>query len=87
MIIEKPPVDIEDVVYFIINGEVYKATVVLLSWTQYRNSIVTEIRGEVCPFHTVGAKWEDWNISVFKTEEEAVAKMLKKRECTHYYDA
>ena len=86
MIIEKPPVEMDDTVYFVINGDVYKATVCLLQWTQYRGNIITEIRGEVCPFHTVGAKWEDWNISVFKTEDEAVAKLYSKMETKLTYD-
>lgn len=80
MIIEKPPVEMDDTVYFVINGDVYKATVCLLQWTQYRGNIITEIRGEVHPFHTVSATWDDWNKKVFKTEDEAVAMMLKKRE-------
>lgn len=85
--IKKPPVEIDDTVYFIVNGQVYKATVCLLQWTQYRNHIVTEIRGEVSPFHTVGATWDDWNVAVFRTEAEAVAKLTKRKDVVRRYDA
>jgi len=78
----KPPVEIGDTVYFIMNGEVYKTTVVLLSWTQYSDkSIRSEIRGEVCPFHTFGATWDEWGKVVFGTEEEAKVMLTKKDEC------
>ena len=77
-IIHKPPVDIDDTVYFIINNDVYKATVCLISWTQYRGSIVTEIRGEVTSFHTVSARWEDWNVTVFRNAEQAYSKLCYK---------
>ena len=77
----KPPVEIGDTVYFIMNGEVYKTTVVLLSWTQYSDkSIRSEIRGEVCPFHTFGATWDEWGKVVFGTEEEAKIMLTKKEE-------
>lgn len=70
-IIHKPPVEIDNVVYFIIQGTIYKATVCLIQWTQYRSHIVTEIRGEVSPFHTVSVTWDKWNKTVFRTEAEA----------------
>lgn len=73
--VDLPPVDIDDTVYFIVNNNVYKATVCLISWTKYRGSIVTEIRGEVTSFHTVSARWEEWNVTVFRTEKEAYAKL------------
>lgn len=77
--VDKPPVEIGDTVYFIMNGEVYKTTVVLLSWTQYSDkSIRSEIRGEVCPFHTFGATWDEWGKVVFGTEEEAKIMLTKK---------
>lgn len=87
MTIEKPPVEINDVVYFIINGIVYKATVCLLQWTQYREHVVTEIRGEVHPNHTVSATWDDWGIKVFKTGDEAYSKLFKKKGSILHYDA
>ena len=72
---------IGDTVYFVMNGEVYKTTVVLLSWTQYSDkSIRSEIRGEVCPFHTFGATWDEWGKVVFGTEEEAKIMLTKKEE-------
>lgn len=82
-IIHKPPVEIDDVVYFIIQGTIYRATVCLIQWTQYRSHIVTEIRGEVCPFHTVSATWDEWNKVVFRTEERAQAMLTKrcKNDC------
>ncbi len=82
MTIEKPPVEIDDVLYFIIKGVVYKATVCLIQWTQYRSHVITEIRGEVAPYHTVSAKWEEWNKIVFRTEDEAryALKMQRKAE-------
>lgn len=86
-IIHKPPVEIEDILYFIINGQVYKATVCLLQWTQYRGQIVTELRGEVSPFHTVSVTWDDWNVKVFRTEEEAVAKLTKRKDVVRRYDS
>ena len=70
-IVHKPPVEINDELWFIINGQIYKATVCLIQWTQYRSHVVTEIRGEVSSFHTVSVKWEDWNKTLFRTEEEA----------------
>lgn len=79
--VDKPPVEIGDTVYFVMNGEVYKTTVVLLSWTQYSDkSIRSEIRGEVCPFHTFGATWDEWGKVVFGTEEEAKTMLTKKEE-------
>lgn len=77
--IQRPPVEIDDVLYFIIKGVVYKATVCLIQWTQYRSHIVTEIRGEVAPYHTVSAKWKEWNVTVFRTESEAIAKAKAMR--------
>lgn len=86
-IIHKPPVRIDDTVYFIVNGQVYTATVCLLQWTQYRGHIVTEIRGEVSPFHTVGATWDDWNVTVFRTEAQAVAKLTKGKDVVLCHDS
>ena len=77
-IIHKPPVEIDDVVYFLIQGTIYKATVCLIQWTQYRSHVVTEIRGEVCPFHTVSATWDEWNKVVFRSEERAQAMLRKE---------
>ena len=77
-IIHKPPVEIDDVVYFIIQGTIYKATVCLIQWTQYRSHIVTEIRGEVSSSHTVSARWDEWNKVVFKTEKAAQAMLAKE---------
>ena len=84
--LRKPPVNIDDTLYFIINGDVYKATVVLMSYTEYRNNIVTELRGEVHPFHTVSVTWDDWNVKVFRTEEEAYANLTNKKGVIHHYD-
>lgn len=77
-IIHKPPVEIDDELWFVINGQIYKATVCLISWTQYRGQLVTEIRGEVSSFHTVSVKWEDWNKKLFRTKEEAEASLCGK---------
>lgn len=70
-IIHKPPVEIDDELWFVINSQIYKATVCLIQWTQYRSHIVTEIRGEVSPFHTVSVTWDEWNKTLFRTEAEA----------------
>ena len=78
-IIHKPPVEIDDVLYFIIKGTIYKATVCLIQWTQYRSHVVTEIRGEVSPFHTVSVKWDEWNKTVFRKESDAIAKAKSMR--------
>ena len=85
-IIHKPPVSIDDTLYFIINGGVYKATVCLISYIEYRDHVVTELRGEVHPFHTVSVTWDDWKIKVFRTEEEAYAKLYSKMETKLTYD-
>lgn len=78
-IIHKPPVEIDDVLYFVINGSVYKATVCLIQWTQYRSHIVREIRGEVSPFHTVSVRWDEWNKNVFRKESDAIARARAMR--------
>lgn len=70
-IVHKPPVEIDDELWFVINGQIYKATVCSIQWTQYRSHTVTEIRGEVSPFHTVSVTWDEWNKTLFRTEAEA----------------
>lgn len=75
-----PPVDIGDTAYFIINGQIYKATVSFLYWQRNQYGVSSEIRGAVQQYSCVSAPFEEWGITVFSSYEAAAAALSAQKE-------
>ena len=79
--VEVPPVKIGDKAYFIINKKIYEAKICLITWSQYRYTTTTEIRGEVQKGHTVSVNFSEWGKTVFATKVEAERKLYPCEYC------
>ena len=67
--ISVPPVKIGDTAFFVINGQVFEATVCFMQWICNRYGVKSEIRGE-CPGGSVSASFDDWGKTLFSNREE-----------------
>lgn len=72
-----PPVKVGDTAHFVINGQIYEATICILQWYKHPSGVIDEIRGNVVG-GSVSASFSDFGKTVFLTREEAEAALAER---------